>query len=82
MLGIMNASGYAFNAWLPILVYPVKDAPRFRKGFVFSCGAFVAQGVVTWGVWWLQRWEGRKKGAEGGEDGRGVVADIAVLPVN
>jgi len=61
VLGIMNAMGYAFNAWLPILVYPVKDAPRFKKGFIFNVGAFCVEGVVTAGVWWAWR---RERGAE------------------
>lgn len=61
VLGIMNASGYAFNAWLPFLTYPTVDSPRFRKGFIFSIAAFVAQAVITWTVWWLARVENRTK---------------------
>jgi len=57
----MNAFGYAFNAWLPYLTYPALDAPKFRKGFVFSTCAFVAQFGITGAVWWMQRREvGRK----------------------
>jgi ACS family pantothenate transporter-like MFS transporter len=69
VLGIMNASGYAFNAWLPVLTYPVKDAPRFRKGFIFSTVAFVAQFAITYVVWWLQRWDDRKKAIKIREEG-------------
>lgn len=61
VIGIMNASGYAFNAWLPLLTYPAKQAPKFRKGFVFSTCAYVAQFGITGLTWWLQRWENRKK---------------------
>ncbi|RFU33978.1 hypothetical protein B7463_g2356, partial [Scytalidium lignicola] len=60
VLGIMNASGYAFNAWLPILTYPAKQAPRFKKGFIFSTVAFVAQFVITGIVAYLWRWEKRR----------------------
>jgi ACS family pantothenate transporter-like MFS transporter len=55
VLGIMNASGYAFNAWLPILTYPAVQAPRFKKGFIFSTAAFGAQFLITGLVAWLQR---------------------------
>jgi ACS family pantothenate transporter-like MFS transporter len=68
VLGIMNATGYAFNAWLPILVYPVKDAPVFRKGFVYSTVAFAAQFGITGTVWWLQRLEGKRKKMANEED--------------
>lgn len=61
VLGIMNASGYAFNAWLPILTYPAVQAPRFRRGFIFSTVAFVAQFAITGLVAWLWRWEKQKK---------------------
>ncbi|OQN97578.1 hypothetical protein B0A48_16442 [Cryoendolithus antarcticus] len=64
VLGLMNAMGYAFNAWLPYLTYPAVSAPRFTKGFIFSSCAFVAQFGITWLVWWLQRRETRKKLAQ------------------
>ncbi|KAH8669485.1 putative pantothenate transporter liz1 [Tricladium varicosporioides] len=67
VLGIMNASGYAFNAWLPLLTYPAKQAPRFRKGFIFSTGAYAVQGLWTGVVWWLWRWESRKEQKKGRE---------------
>lgn len=64
MLGLMNAFGYAFNAWLPLLTYPTTDSPRFKKGFVFTSVAFVAQFAITWLVWWFQRRELRQKEAD------------------
>lgn len=51
----------SFNAWVPLLTYPAKDAPRFKKGFVFSICAYVAQFGITAIVWCLQRWEQRKE---------------------
>lgn len=73
VLGIMNASGYAFNAWLPLLTYPVKDAPRFKKGFIYSTFAYIAQFGITYIVWWLQKWEKRKKERDSREDGESVI---------
>lgn len=57
VLGIMNALGYAVNAWLPYLVFPAVDAPEFHKGFVFSSLMFVAQAAITWAVWFMHRRE-------------------------
>ncbi|KAH8588374.1 major facilitator superfamily transporter [Bisporella sp. PMI_857] len=59
VLGIMNASGYAIHAWLPLLTYPATDAPRFKKGFIYSSFAFLAQFAITAIVWFLQRRENR-----------------------
>jgi ACS family pantothenate transporter-like MFS transporter len=61
VLGIMNAFGYAVNAWLPYLVFPAVDAPEFHKGFVFASVMFVAQAGITWAVWFMHRRELRKK---------------------
>jgi ACS family pantothenate transporter-like MFS transporter len=61
VLGVINASGYAVNTWLPLLTYPAVEAPRFKKGFRWSAGAFVVQGAVTGLVAWLQRRESRRK---------------------
>ncbi|KAH8809365.1 major facilitator superfamily transporter [Xylogone sp. PMI_703] len=60
VLGIMNACGYAFNAWLPLLTYPAKQAPRFKKGFTFSTVAFVVQFGITGLVAFMWRWEKRR----------------------
>lgn len=61
VLGLMNALGYAFNAWLPVLTYPAVEGPSFRKGFIFTSGAFVAQFCITWLVWFMYRQEARRK---------------------
>ncbi|KAI9742612.1 MAG: hypothetical protein M1818_003753 [Claussenomyces sp. TS43310] len=61
VIGIMNAMGYAFNAWLPVLTYPAKDSPKFTKGFIFSSAAYAAQFGITGLVVWLQRREIRHK---------------------
>ncbi|KAH8754101.1 major facilitator superfamily transporter [Diaporthe sp. PMI_573] len=75
VLGIMNAAGYAFNAWLPLLTYPVVDAPRFNKGFIYTTIAFVAQAVITWTIWWLSRRE-RKKEEKSAIDTAGVTQEL------
>ena len=61
VLGIMNAFGYAVNAWLPYLVFPAVEAPEFHKGFIFSSVMFVAQAGITWLVWFMHRRDVRKK---------------------
>ncbi|EHL00751.1 putative Pantothenate transporter liz1 [Glarea lozoyensis 74030] len=60
VLGIMNAGGYAFNAWLPLLTFPARDSPRFRKGFIWSTCAYSAQIGMVGIVAWLWRWEKTK----------------------
>ncbi|OAL57231.1 major facilitator superfamily transporter [Pyrenochaeta sp. DS3sAY3a] len=84
VIGIMNSMGYAFNAWVPLLTYPAVDAPKFRKGFIYTVGAFVAQGLVTGAIAWARKRELRKleEGKQVDEEGArvGVVqADVAVL---
>lgn len=64
VIGIMNAVGYAFNAWVPLLTYPQTDSPRFQKGWIWSSVAFTLQIFGAWGIWALQRgfekgWRGR-----------------------
>ena len=61
VIGIMNSMGYAFNAWLPLLTYAAKEAPRFKKGFIFSTVAYVAQFGITGLVAWLWRREKARK---------------------
>jgi len=68
VLGLMNAAGYAVNAWLPLLTYPQVESPRFLKGFVFSTVAFVAQFGITGVVAWMQRRETRQKEKAGAAD--------------
>lgn len=64
ILGLMNASGYAFNAWLPLLTYPQVDQPNFRKGYVFSTCAYIVQFGVTASVWYMARRDRKKKEKE------------------
>ncbi|KAI7787487.1 major facilitator superfamily transporter [Diaporthe eres] len=75
VLGIMNAAGYAFNAWLPLLTYPVVDAPRFKKGFTYTTVAFVAQAIITWVIWWLSRRD-RNKEEKSAIDTAGVTQEL------
>jgi ACS family pantothenate transporter-like MFS transporter len=61
VIGVMNSMGYAFNAFVPLLTYPQIDAPKFRKGFIFSVCAFAAQGLITATVAHMQRKNTKKK---------------------
>lgn len=63
VLGITNASGYAFNAWLPLLTYPAVQAPRFKRGFTYSTIAYVAQFAITGLVAFL-RWREEEQSNE------------------
>ncbi|OOQ90646.1 pantothenate transporter [Penicillium brasilianum] len=72
VIGIMNALGYAFNAWLPLLTYPQTDSPRFQKGWIWSSVAFALQIFGAWGIWALQRslakgWRGGRIRGSGSE---------------
>jgi len=79
VLGLMNAAGYAFNAWLPLLTYPQVDSPRFKKGFIYSTVIFIAQFGITGLVAWLQRREIRKKKEVVESVGEGSVGESAAL---
>jgi ACS family pantothenate transporter-like MFS transporter len=62
VLGIMNAMGYAMSTWLPILTYPVVDQPQFRKGFIFTSLALLAQFAITSLTAFLHRREVKNNG--------------------
>ncbi|KAI5479119.1 MFS transporter [Pseudohyphozyma bogoriensis] len=42
IVGAVNAMFYMVNTWLPILIFPQVDAPRFRKGFWTTWGFCIA----------------------------------------
>ena len=73
VLGVMNASGYAVHAWLPLLTYPAQQAPRFRRGFTYSAVAFAVQFAATGLVAFLHRRETGADAAGRGGDGRGRI---------
>ncbi|KAI8931058.1 hypothetical protein NX059_012069 [Plenodomus lindquistii] len=77
VIGIMNSVAYAFNAWVPLLTYPQVDAPKFRKGFIFSICAYVAQAMITGAIAHMQRRELRKKDKERSVDEEGARAAVA-----
>ncbi|KAF2846234.1 major facilitator superfamily transporter [Plenodomus tracheiphilus IPT5] len=81
VIGIMNSMGYAFNAWVPLLTYPQVDAPKFRKGFIFSVCAFVAQGFITAAVAYMQKRDARKKEKERRVDEEGARVAVATTDV-
>ncbi|KZM24959.1 uncharacterized protein EKO05_0010497 [Ascochyta rabiei] len=77
VIGIMNSMGYAFNAFIPLLTYPQTDAPKFRKGFIYSTCAFAAQGLITAVVAYMQKKDARKAGIASTGDEENV--DNAIL---
>lgn len=81
VIGIMNSMGYAFNAWVPLLTYPQVDAPKFRKGFIFSVCAFVAQGVITGVIAFMQKRDAKKKAKDNGVDEEGARVAVATVEV-
>ncbi|CAM1505881.1 Fc.00g115180.m01.CDS01 [Cosmosporella sp. VM-42] len=44
---LMTAIATSFNAWVPLLVYPTVEAPRFPKGFKYSAVAVVFLVLMT-----------------------------------
>lgn len=46
-LVIMTAIRVSTNAWIPLLIYPTIDAPKFPKGFPFSAAMVVGLLMVT-----------------------------------
>jgi ACS family pantothenate transporter-like MFS transporter len=74
VIGVMNSMGYAFNAFVPLLTYPQVDAPKFRKGFIYSVCAFFAQGVITATIAYMQKRDDKRKKtitSRGDEEGVG-----------
>lgn len=74
VIGVMNSMGYAFNAFVPLLTYPQTDAPKFRKGFIYSTCAFAAQGLITAAVAFMYKRDVNRKaksdtGDEEGDNG-------------
>ncbi|KAL1643221.1 hypothetical protein SLS61_009320 [Didymella pomorum] len=78
VIGVMNSMGYAFNAFVPLLTYPQTDAPRFRKGFIYSTCAFAAQGLITAAVAYMYKRDGKKKAKATAGDEEGVNEAVLV----
>ncbi|KAH7383982.1 major facilitator superfamily transporter [Pyrenochaeta sp. MPI-SDFR-AT-0127] len=81
VIGIMNSMGYAFNAWVPLLTYPQVDAPKFRKGFIFTVCAFIAQGIITGTIAFMQKRDAKKKAKETNADEEGARVAVATTEV-
>ncbi|KAI2604680.1 MFS general substrate transporter [Hypoxylon sp. NC1633] len=82
VIGIMNSLGYAFFAWVPLLTYPQLDSPMFRKGFIFSTAAFVAQAVITATVAYMyKRDQKRNKSLRRDAPGIGDEEGVLVSPI-
>lgn len=44
---LMTAIATSFNAWIPLLVYPTVEAPRFPKGYAYSATMVVCLVIMT-----------------------------------
>ncbi len=44
---LMTAIATSTNAWIPLLVYPTIEAPRFPKGYVFSASIVICLVIMT-----------------------------------
>lgn len=44
---LMTAIATSTNAWIPLLVYPTVEAPRFHKGYPFSAAMVVVSVLMT-----------------------------------
>jgi len=44
---LMTAIATSTNAWIPLLVYPTVEAPRFPKGYPYSAAMVVALILMT-----------------------------------
>ncbi|KAI1392784.1 MFS general substrate transporter [Hypoxylon trugodes] len=78
VIGIMNSMGYAFNAWVPLLTFPQVDAPRFRRGFIFSTAAFGAQAIITATVAFMYKRD-QKRGKSRAENAPGIGDEDGVI---
>ncbi|KAL0070888.1 hypothetical protein AAF712_002109 [Marasmius tenuissimus] len=63
VLASMNMWNNVVNAWWPLVFYRASDAPRFAKGMIALICVSVATLAITWGVWWMERKENRKRHA-------------------
>ncbi|KAF1842235.1 major facilitator superfamily transporter [Cucurbitaria berberidis CBS 394.84] len=81
VIGIMNSMGYAFNAWVPLLTYPQVDSPKFRKGFIYSVCAFIAQGLITGTIAYLQKRDAKRKDIETRVDEEGARVAVSTTEV-
>ncbi|KAF9263544.1 MFS general substrate transporter [Marasmius fiardii PR-910] len=68
VLASMNMWNNVVNAWWPLLFYRASDAPRFKKGMIALICVSIATLAVTFGVWWMERREGRSARSYSDED--------------
>lgn len=47
---LMTAIATSTNAWIPLLVYPTVESPRFPKGYVYSAVMVASLVIMTWVV--------------------------------
>ena len=80
VLGVMNASAYVVNVWLPMWTYPVTEGPRFKRGFRWSVLAAVLEVGITGCIWWVARAKDQRR-KRGGRRGRGRGGERPIVNV-
>lgn len=52
-IGITQAVGFAFQAWVPLLIYPANQAPHYKVGYQCAFAFFCVQIIMTCLVGWV-----------------------------
>ncbi|KAI1617099.1 major facilitator superfamily domain-containing protein [Exophiala viscosa] len=65
VIGSMLAISNAFSAWIPLLVWATKEAPRYAKGYIFAQVNIVLFALTTVALWWWDRRDQRRALAKG-----------------
>lgn len=55
VLALMNDIAYVFQAWLPLVIFPQLEAPRFKKGFIGTIIINLLMFIALAAVYWLHR---------------------------
>lgn len=53
VLVLITAVSTSWNAWIPLLVYPTVEGPRFPKGYVYSAVITALLVAMTFGIRWV-----------------------------
>jgi len=64
VLIVMNALAQVTSAFVPLGTYPTVQAPRYKRGYIFSTGIAAVQISFTFVVLWFAKRDERKYAAE------------------
>ncbi|KAL1413829.1 hypothetical protein Q8F55_001613 [Vanrija albida] len=68
VVGMTNTAFYAFNTWLPNLVFLQTDQPSFRKGYPTLLGSLICALATVVCIHFLYKRQQRQEAAEVGSD--------------